>query len=100
MGGRAAHVPDAVTRTNSNEYWETRVNVVIHHNPECGTSRNVLSIIESAGYEPTIIEYLKTGWTKPQIGLVRCRRPHAQVSAPHQEITRRTTRAVGGDGGG
>jgi arsenate reductase len=67
MGGRAAHVPDAVTRTNSNEYWETRVNVVIHHNPECGTSRNVLSIIESAGFEPTIIEYLKTGWTKPQL---------------------------------
>jgi arsenate reductase (glutaredoxin) len=43
------------------------VNVVIYHNPECGTSRNVLAIIEAAGYQPTIIEYLKTGWTKPQL---------------------------------
>jgi arsenate reductase len=43
------------------------VNIVIHHNSECGTSRNVLSIITAAGYEPTVIEYLKTGWTKPQL---------------------------------
>ena len=42
-------------------------NVVIHHNPECGTSRNVLAIIEAAGYCPTVIEYLKTGWTRPQL---------------------------------
>jgi arsenate reductase len=43
------------------------MNVVIFHNPECGTSRNVLAIIETAGYGPTVIEYLKTGWTKPQL---------------------------------
>ena len=43
------------------------MNVVIHHNPECGTSRNVLGIIEAAGYRPTVIAYLKTGWTKPQL---------------------------------
>jgi arsenate reductase len=41
--------------------------VVIHHNPDCGTSRNVLAIIEAAGYAPTVIEYLKTGWTRPQL---------------------------------
>ena len=41
--------------------------VVIHHNPDCGTSRNVLAIIQEAGYEPTVIEYLKTGWTEPQL---------------------------------
>jgi arsenate reductase len=41
--------------------------VVIHHNPDCGTSRNVLAIIEAAGYKPTVIEYLKTGWTLPQL---------------------------------
>lgn len=41
--------------------------VVIHHNPDCGTSRNVLSIIEAAGVAPTVIEYLKTGWTRPQL---------------------------------
>jgi arsenate reductase len=43
------------------------MSIVIHHNPECGTSRNVLSIIESAGYTPIIVEYLKTGWTRPQL---------------------------------
>ncbi len=41
--------------------------VVIHHNPECGTSRNVLAIIEAAGLDPVVIEYLKTGWTRPQL---------------------------------
>lgn len=41
--------------------------VVIHHNPDCGTSRNVLTIIKAAGYEPEVIEYLKTGWSRPQL---------------------------------
>jgi len=41
--------------------------VVIHHNPDCGTSRNVLELIRAAGYEPTIIPYLETGWTRPQL---------------------------------
>lgn len=43
------------------------MDVVIYHNPDCGTSRNVLAIIEAAGYRPTIVEYLKTGWIKPQL---------------------------------
>ena len=43
------------------------MHMVIYHNPECGTSRNVLAIIEAAGYTPTVIEYLKAGWTKPQL---------------------------------
>ena len=43
------------------------MNVVIHHNPECGTSRNTLAILNAAGYEPIVIEYLKTGWTRPQL---------------------------------
>lgn len=41
--------------------------VVIHHNPACGTSRNVLRIIEAAGYEPIVIDYLAEGWTKSQL---------------------------------
>jgi len=41
--------------------------IVIHHNPDCGTSRNVLKVIEAAGYNPITIEYLKEGWTKPQL---------------------------------
>ena len=43
------------------------MNIVIYHNPDCGTSRNVLAIIESTGYRPTVVEYLKTGWTRPQL---------------------------------
>ena len=41
--------------------------VVIHHNPACGTSRNVLGIIKAAGYEPEVISYMETGWTRPQL---------------------------------
>lgn len=41
--------------------------IVIHHNADCGTSRNVLEIILAAGYEPTVIDYLKEGWTRPQL---------------------------------
>ncbi|QGZ34514.1 arsenate reductase (glutaredoxin) [Stappia indica] len=41
--------------------------IVIHHNPDCGTSRNVLEMIRASGEEPVIIEYLKTGWTRPQL---------------------------------
>jgi arsenate reductase len=41
--------------------------VVIHDNPDCGTSRNVLAIIQASGTDPVIIEYLKTGWTRPQL---------------------------------
>ena len=41
--------------------------VVIHHNPDCGTSRNVLGIIRAAGYAPVVIEYLTSGWTRPQL---------------------------------
>ena len=36
------------------------VDIVIYHNPECGTSRNTLAMIRNAGIEPHIIEYLKT----------------------------------------
>lgn len=41
--------------------------VVIHHNRDCGTSRNVLGIIRAAGYAPVVIDYLKQGWTRPQL---------------------------------
>lgn len=43
------------------------MSVVIFHNPECGTSRNTLAMIRASGEEPTVIEYMKTGWTKPQL---------------------------------
>lgn len=41
--------------------------IVIHHNPDCGTSRNVLDIIMDAGYQPVIIDYQKEGWTRAQL---------------------------------
>ena len=45
--------------------------ITVFHNPDCGTSRNVLAMIRAAGYEPTVVEYLKTGWTRPQLeGLI------------------------------
>ncbi|WP_200844928.1 MULTISPECIES: arsenate reductase (glutaredoxin) [unclassified Novosphingobium] len=36
------------------------VDIMIYHNPECGTSRNTLAMIRNAGIEPHVIEYLKT----------------------------------------
>ncbi|MBN9507418.1 MAG: arsenate reductase (glutaredoxin) [Sphingopyxis granuli] len=36
------------------------IDIIVYHNPECGTSRNVLGLIRNAGIEPHIIEYLKT----------------------------------------
>lgn len=41
--------------------------ILIHHNPDCGTSRNVLAIIEASGETPVVIEYLKEGWTRAQL---------------------------------
>lgn len=41
--------------------------VTIYHNPKCGTSRGVIELVEAAGYEPEIVEYLKAGWTKAQL---------------------------------
>jgi arsenate reductase len=34
--------------------------IIIYHNPDCGTSRNALAMIRNAGLEPHVIEYLKT----------------------------------------
>lgn len=45
----------------------TEFPVIIHHNPACGTSRNVVAIARAAGYDPDVIEYLETGWTRPQL---------------------------------
>ena len=36
------------------------MDVIIYHNPDCGTSRNVLAMIRNAGVEPHVIEYLKS----------------------------------------
>lgn len=41
--------------------------VTIFHNPACGTSRNTLAAIRQSGVEPTVVEYLKVGWSRPQL---------------------------------
>lgn len=41
--------------------------VTIYHNPACGTSRNTLALLREKGLDPTVVEYLKTGWTRPQL---------------------------------
>jgi arsenate reductase len=41
--------------------------VTIFHNPKCGTSRNVVAMVQAAGYAPEVIEYLKAGWTREQL---------------------------------
>jgi arsenate reductase (glutaredoxin) len=35
------------------------IDIIIYHNPECGTSRNTLGLIRNTGIEPHVIEYLK-----------------------------------------
>ena len=36
------------------------MDIVIYHNPACGTSRNALELIRHVGIEPHVVQYLKT----------------------------------------
>ena len=48
------------------------MDVVIYHNPACGTSRNTLALIRHVGIEPHVVEYLKTPPSRAMIlGLVK-----------------------------
>ncbi|WP_432769181.1 MAG: arsenate reductase (glutaredoxin) [Sphingopyxis sp.] len=38
--------------------------IIVYHNPACGTSRNTLGLIRNAGIEPHVVEYLKTPPTR------------------------------------
>lgn len=38
--------------------------VTIYHNPDCGTSRNALELIRHVGIEPTVVDYVQTGWSR------------------------------------
>ena len=49
------------------------MDVIIYHNPKCGTSRNALGLIRNAGVEPHIIEYLKTPPTRRMIAALAAR---------------------------
>jgi arsenate reductase len=39
--------------------------IIIYHNPACGTSRNALAMIRNAGIEPHVVDYLKTPPARP-----------------------------------
>ena len=58
-------------------------NVTIYHNPQCGTSRNVLALIGNAGIEPEVIEYLKTPPTREKLQELI-----AQMAVPVREVIR------------
>jgi arsenate reductase len=49
------------------------MDVIIYHNPDCGTSRNTLGLIRNAGVEPHVIEYLKTPPTRTMLELLIAR---------------------------
>ena len=53
------------------------MDVIIYHNPDCGTSRNTLALIRNAGLEPHVIEYLKT---PPSRALLRQLIEHAGLT--------------------
>jgi arsenate reductase len=43
------------------------MSLVIYHNPDCGTSRNVLAMIRQSGEEPRVIEYLRNPPTRDEL---------------------------------
>lgn len=49
------------------------VDVIIYHNPACGTSRNTMGLIRNAGVEPHIIEYVKTPPTRTMLATLIAR---------------------------
>ena len=38
--------------------------LTLYHNPNCSTSRKALAMLRDRGLEPTLVEYLKVGWTR------------------------------------
>ena len=41
--------------------------ITIFHNPKCGTSRTALAALRDGGHAPQVVDYVKTGWTEPQL---------------------------------
>ncbi|MBX3479715.1 MAG: arsenate reductase (glutaredoxin) [Caulobacter sp.] len=63
--------------------------VTVYHNPACGTSRKTLELLRDRGVEPAVVEYLKQGWTRPQLEDIL-----ARMNASAHDILRvRGTRA-------
>ena len=60
------------------------MSIVIYHNPQCGTSRNVLEIIRGFAEEPIVVEYLKTGWTRNRP--IVCTRKGVALCRPSEAV--------------
>ena len=60
------------------------MNITIYHNPDCGTSRNVLGLIRNSGEEPRIIEYLKEPPSRAELASLI-----ARMGIPARELLRR-----------
>jgi arsenate reductase len=66
--------------------------VIIYHNPGCGTSRNTLAMIRNAGIEPTVIEYLSDPPTRETLmkmisaGGLTVRQALRDKGTPFQEL--------------
>lgn len=58
--------------------------ITIYHNPQCGTSRNVLALIRNTGAEPAVIDYLKTPPTRDKL-----RELIVQMAIPVRDMMRR-----------
>ncbi len=76
------------------------MDIVIYHNPACGTSRNALALIRHAGIEPQVIEYLKTPPTRARVKALAARMgltvrdllrekgtPHAELGLGNPALT-------------
>ncbi len=61
--------------------------IAIYHNPNCGTSRNVLALIRNSGIEPTIIEYLKTPPSRETLAALLA----GMKMQPHELLRRKGT---------
>jgi arsenate reductase len=64
---RASEDAGAATGVTTGRANAERVALMIYHNPACNTSCNVLKEIRAAGYEPRIVEYLKTPPTREEL---------------------------------
>lgn len=68
------------------------IDIIIYHNPDCGTSRNTLAMIRNAGIEPHVIEYLKTPPSRAMLVSLVARMGHGprpllrEKGTPHAEL--------------
>ncbi len=59
------------------------MDVIIYHNPACGTSRNTLAMIRNAGIEPHVIQYLKSPPSRAMVAALA-----ARIGVPLRAILR------------